>query len=171
MNLKLRKMVFLGIMISISIVVSMVEAEISTVLFIIPGVKLGLANIITLIILYIYGPKDAFIVLIIRILLVAIIYSAMPAPLMSLAGGIFAYVTMVLIKKIKQLSVVSVSVAGSLMHMVGQIIMAILVLATKELLLYLPYMIILSVPTGIFTGIVAKKLTLTFEKTLQSKEA
>jgi len=164
-------MVFLGIMISISIVVSMVEAEISTVLFIIPGVKLGLANIITLIILYIYGPKDAFIVLIIRILLVAIIYSAMPAPLMSLAGGIFAYVTMVLIKKIKQLSVVSVSVAGSLMHMVGQIIMAILVLATKELLLYLPYMIILSVPTGIFTGIVAKKLTLTFEKTLQSKEA
>lgn len=169
--MKLRKMVFLGIMISISIVVSMVEAEISTVLFIIPGVKLGLANIITLIILYIYGPKDAFIVLIIRILLVAIIYSAMPAPLMSLAGGIFAYVTMVLIKKIKQLSVVSVSVAGSLMHMVGQIIMAILVLATKELLLYLPYMIILSVPTGIFTGIVAKKLTLTFEKTLQSKEA
>jgi len=130
-----------------------------------------LANIITLIILYIYGPKDAFIVLIIRILLVAIIYSAMPAPLMSLAGGIFAYVTMVLMKKIKQLSVVSVSVAGSLMHMVGQILMAILVLATKELLLYLPYMIILSVPTGIFTGIVAKKLTLTFEKTLQSKEA
>lgn len=169
--MKLRKMVFLGIMISISIVVSIIEAQISTVLFIIPGVKLGLANIITLIVLYIYGPKDAFIVLIIRILIVALIYSPMPAPLLSLSGGLFAYVTMVLMKKIKQFSIISVSVSGALMHMVGQILMAIIVLSTKELLLYLPYMVLISIPTGIFTGIVAKKLTQIFEKTLMAKEA
>jgi heptaprenyl diphosphate synthase len=164
--MKLRKMVFLGIMVSISIVVSIVEAQISTVLFFIPGVKLGLANIVTLIVLYIYGQKDAFFVLILRILLVAIIYSAMPAPLMSLAGGMFAFAAMVLVKKVKKLSILSVSVAGSLFHMVGQIAMAIVILQTRQLLLYLPYMMIISVPTGIFTGLVASKMTQVFEKSL-----
>jgi heptaprenyl diphosphate synthase len=169
--MKLRKMVFLGIMVSVSIVVSIVEAQISTLLFIIPGVKLGLANIITLIVLYIYGEKDALIVLLIRILLVALIYSAMPAPLLSLAGGVFAYIVMVLVKRIRKLSMISVSVSGALFHMIGQILMAIIVLATKELLLYLPYMMIISVPTGIFTGIVAQKLTAIFEKTLIAHES
>jgi heptaprenyl diphosphate synthase len=170
MDMKIRKMIFLGIMISISIVVSIVEAQISTVLFIIPGVKLGLANIVTLIILYIYGKKDAFLVLILRILIVALIYSAMPAPLLSLAGGLCAFGAMILFQRFKSLSIISVSVAGALMHMVGQILMAILILKTELLILYLPYMLILSVPTGIFTGIVAKKLTQVFEKTLRTNE-
>jgi len=164
--MNLRKMIFLGIMISVSIVVSIVEGQISTVLFLIPGVKLGLANIVTLIVLYIYGEKDAFIVLFLRILLVAIIYSAMPAPLMSLAGGICAFAGMVLVKKIKKLSMISVSVTGALLHMVGQIAMAILFLETEALIFYLPYMMVISVPTGILTGIAAKKLTAVFEKSM-----
>jgi hypothetical protein len=88
MDMKIRKMIFLGIMISISIVVSIVEAQISTVLFIIPGVKLGLANIVTLIILYIYGKKDAFLVLILRILIVALIYSGDASSTFEPCGGI-----------------------------------------------------------------------------------
>ncbi len=163
-------MVFLGIMIAIGIVVSIVEAQISAVLFLIPGVKLGLANIVTLIILYLYGERDAFIVLMIRILLVAILYSAMPAPLMSFAGGITSFAGMILLKKVKSLSMISVSVTGSFLHMVGQIAMAIIVLKTDALILYLPYMMVLSVPTGIFTGIVAKKLTDVFQKTQTNQE-
>lgn len=163
-DMSLRKMIFLGIMVSVGIVVSIVEAEISTVLFLIPGVKLGLANIVTLVVLYLYGEKDAFIVLILRILLVAIIYSAMPAPLMSLAGGICAFAGMILVKKAKRLSMISVSVTGSLLHMVGQIAMAIFFLDTEALIYYLPYMMIISVPTGILTGIAAKKLAAVFEK-------
>lgn len=169
--MKLRKMVFLGIMVSIGIVVSIVEAQISAVLFLIPGVKLGLANIVTLIVLYLYGEKDAFIVLMIRILLVAIIYSAMPAPLMSFAGGICAFAGMILLKRVKKLSMISVSVLGSLLHMIGQIAMAIVILNTEALILYLPYMMVLSVPTGIFTGIVAKKLTDVFQKSLTNQES
>jgi len=100
--MKLRKIVFLGIMVAISIVVSIVEAQISTFLFIIPGVKLGLANIVTLVILYIYGWKDALFVLVLRIGLVALLYSAMPAPLMSFAGGILAFSVMVIFQKSKR---------------------------------------------------------------------
>ena len=164
-------MVFLGILVAVAIVVSIVEAQISTLLFIIPGVKLGLANIVTLIVLYLYGERDAFVVLMIRILLVALLYSAMPAPLLSLAGGLLAFAGMALLKRVKNLSMISVSVAGALLHMVGQIVAAIFVLNTAELLYYLPYMMVISVPTGIFTGIVAKKLTALFAKDLSRPES
>lgn len=169
--MKLKKMVFLGILVAVAIVVSIVEAQISTLLFIIPGVKLGLANIVTLIVLYLYGERDAFVVLMIRILLVALLYSAMPAPLLSLAGGLLAFAGMALLKRVKNLSMISVSVAGALLHMVGQIVAAIFVLNTAELLYYLPYMMVISVPTGIFTGIVAKKLTALFAKDLSRPES
>lgn len=170
-DVKLKKTVFLGILVAVAIVVSIVEAQISTLLFIIPGVKLGLANIVTLIVLYLYGEKDAFLVLMIRILLVAILYSAMPAPLLSLSGGLLSFAGMALLKRVKNLSVVSVSVAGALLHMIGQIGMAILVLSTPALLYYLPYMMVISVPTGILTGLVAKKLTDLFRKDLTRPES
>ncbi|MDD3126644.1 MAG: Gx transporter family protein [Candidatus Izemoplasmatales bacterium] len=166
--MKLRKIIILGIMVAISIVVSIVEAQISTFLFIIPGVKLGLANIVTLVVLYVFGWKDALIVLVLRIALVALLYSAMPAPLLSFAGGILAFVMMVVFKKINRFSILSVSVVGALFHMVGQIVMAIFILGTEELLYYLPYMMIISVPTGIITGLVAKRLTLVCDNMINS---
>lgn len=167
--MKLKKLIFIAIMISSSIVLSIVESMISSAVFIIPGVKLGLANIITLIILYIYGKKDASLVVILRIFLVALVYSGLfnPTAWMSLAGGVFALLTMILMKQIKIFSIVSVSVAGALTHMVGQITMAIFVLDTPTLIYYLPYMILISIPTGIFTGVVGKKLIGIFENQLQ----
>ena len=147
-------------MISASVVLSIVESMISVTLFIIPGVKLGLANIITLVILYIYGKKEALIVVIIRILVVALVspVSTILSFSLSLSGGLFAILAMMLLKNIKSLSIMSVSVVGALMHMIGQILMAILILDTPTLIYYLPYMILLSIPTGIFTGFIGKKL-------------
>ncbi|MDD3113714.1 MAG: Gx transporter family protein [Candidatus Izemoplasmatales bacterium] len=166
--MKLKKLVFLAILVSASIVLSIVESVISTALFIIPGVKIGLANIVTLVLLYIYGERDAFFVLILRIFIVGLIYSGLMQPtfFMSLSGGIFAFLTMILIKKIKIFSLLSVSVAGSLMHMVGQILMAMIVLKTNAIIYYLPYMILMSIPTGIITGIIAKKMVRIFETQL-----
>ncbi|MBU1145075.1 MAG: Gx transporter family protein [Firmicutes bacterium] len=170
MNLK--KLIFIALMISSSIVLSILESMFSTALFIIPGVKLGLANVITLIILYIYGYKEAFVVVILRIFLVALVYSGIfnPTALLSLSGGIFAYITMVFFKKIRIFSIISVSVAGAFMHMVGQIIMAMIILDTPTLLYYLPYMILISIPTGIFVGLASKKLVFVFENQLQEEK-
>jgi heptaprenyl diphosphate synthase len=170
--MKLRKIIFLAIMISISIVLSIVESMISITIFIIPGVKLGLANIITLVVLYIYGGKEAFVVSIFRIFIVSLIYSGLftPTSMMSLAGGIIAYLTMVAIKQIPKLSIVSVSVMGALMHMVGQIGMAIIVLDTPTLIYYLPYMILISIPTGLLTGLVGRKMTDIFHNQLNNPE-
>lgn len=159
-------------MISISIVLSILESMISISLFIIPGVKLGLANIITLIVLYIYGEKEAFIVVVIRILLVALIspFSTLISFSLSISGGFFAIISMILLKKVKSLSIISVSIMGALMHMVGQIGMAIFILDTPTLIFYLPYMILLSIPTGIFTGMIGKRLVYIFEHQLVKHE-
>lgn len=158
--MKLKKLIFLAIMISISIVLSIVESMISVWIFIIPGVKLGLANIITLIILYTYGKKEAFLVVVIRILLVALVspVSTVISFSLSVSGGLFAILAMILVKEVKSLSILSVSVVGALMHMVGQITVAIFILDTPTLIYYLPYMILISIPTGIFTGFVGMKL-------------
>jgi len=170
--MKLKKLVFLAIMISVSIVLSIVESMISVTLFIIPGVKLGLANIITLMILYIYGEKEAFVVSLLRIFIVSLIYSGLfsPASLISFSGGIIAYLVMILVKQIPKLSIVSVSVAGALAHMVGQIGMAMFVLDTPTLIYYLPYMILISIPTGVITGLIGRKMIDIFHNQLMNPD-
>ncbi len=169
--MKIRKLVFISIMISISVVLSIIESTISGLIFLVPGVKLGLANVITLIILMTLGEKDAFIVVMIRLLIVALTYSGLFSNSfwISLSGGLLAIVAMILIKKTK-LSIFSISVFGSLMHMVGQIAAAIVVSNTQTLIYILPYMIALSVPTGIITAFLAKKVMSNFKETIMSFE-
>ncbi|NLZ61876.1 MAG: Gx transporter family protein [Acholeplasmataceae bacterium] len=170
--MKLRKLVFLAIMAAASVVLSIVESLISVALFIIPGVKLGLANIITLVILYVYSEKDAAIVVLIRIMLVGLVYSGLFQPTfwMSLSGGVLAFIAMVVFKRLTKLTLISVSVAGSLFHMVGQILMAMVVLNTETLIFYLPYMMLIAIPTGIFTGIIAKRMIFIFQNQLKARE-
>ena len=170
--MKLRKLVFLAIMAAASVVLSIVESLISVALFIIPGVKLGLANIITLVILYVYSEKDAAIVVLIRIMRVGLVYSGLFQPTfwMSLSGGVLAFIAMVVFKRLTKLTLISVSVAGSLFHMVGQILMAMVVLNTETLIFYLPYMMLIAIPTGIFTGIIAKRMIFIFQNQLKARE-
>jgi len=167
--LKIRKLVFIAIMISISVVLSIVETLISGLIFIVPGVKLGLANVITLIILVTLGEKEAFLVVITRIMIVALTYSGFftPSFWISLSGGMLAILAMILIKKTK-LSIYSISVFGSLMHMVGQIVAAMVVSNTETLIYLLPYMIALSIPTGIITAFLANKIVNQFKEKISS---
>lgn len=162
--MKIRKLVFIAIMISISVVLSIVETAISGMIFIVPGVKLGLANVVTLIILMTHGEKEAFLVVFTRILIVALTYSGLFSNSfwISISGGMLAIIAMILIKKTK-LSLYSISVFGSLMHMVGQITAAIVVSNTETLIYLLPYMIALSVPTGIITAYLANKVIVGFK--------
>jgi len=164
--MKTRKLVFLAVMAAVAVALSIVESVISTFIFIIPGVKLGLANIITLVIMYYYSDRVAFLVVVIRIFLAGLLYTGLfePAFWMSLAGGLLAFLAMFILKRVKIFSIMSVSVFGALMHMVGQILAAIVVLDTETLLYYLPYMMVIAVPTGIFTALVAKKLLVILKK-------
>lgn len=154
-NMNTKKIVFLAIMLSIAIVVSIVESMIPV--FWVPGAKLGLANIVTLVILYVYGKKDALMILVLRILLVGLLRGTflMPGFFLSVSGGMLAYILMVGFKQMKVFSIVGVSVTGSLGHSLGQILMAVVLLSTPELIYYFPIIFFISIPTGIFTGYVS----------------
>lgn len=155
MNIK--RLTNLSIFLSISIVLSIVESFIPS--FAVPGAKLGLANIITLVIMYTYGEKDAFVVLILRIILVALLRSGLfsPAFYISLSGGMFAYLLMFSFKRMKIFNMISVSVMGSLGHSLGQIIAAIIVLNTSQLVVYFPVLFLIAIPTGIFVGFTSRR--------------
>jgi heptaprenyl diphosphate synthase len=111
------------------------------------------------VVLNIYGEKDAFLVVILRIVLVGLLRGITIGFFLSLSGGVFAFLLMVLFKRFKIFSIISISVMGSLGHSVGQIAMAIIILKTPQLVYYLPWVFLIAIPTGIFTGLVAKKFT------------
>lgn len=159
--MKTRKLVFLSVMIALAVVLSIVESMISVIF--IPGVKLGLANVITLIVLMTFSDKDAFSVVFIRLLIVALTYSGLFSNSfwISLTGGMFAIVSMILIKKFN-FSIYGISVFGSTMHMVGQILAA-MTLADPALAVILPYLVMLSVPTGLLTAFLANRVIATLK--------
>ena len=154
MNLK--RYVYIASLLTMSIVLSMVEGLIPIP---VPGVKLGLANIIILVMLYDFKTSEAFMVLIIRIILVGLLRGnifQMPF-FMSLCGGLTSFILMRIFSKIKFFSIIGVSVIGSIFHCVGQIVIAIILLETAQVVYYLPLIAILSTVTGVLTGIISRR--------------
>ena len=162
-----KRLVLLSILLAVSVVLNIVERVAIGGLTGLPMVRLGLANIVILIVLYIYTVKDAFTLLILRIFLVGL-FTALFSPTfwLSLGGGLLAFLLMVIFKKLRVFTVISVSVMGSFGHAVGQILTAIFLLSTQELIAYLPVLIALSIPTGIFTGLISKRLITILENNI-----
>ncbi|MDC0558913.1 Gx transporter family protein [Candidatus Izimaplasma bacterium] len=154
--MKTKRLTFLAIMLAISIVLSYVESFIPLP---VPGVKLGLANVITLIVMYIYGEKDAFLILILRIFFVGIFRGTIATPtfFLSLSGGMTAFLLMFSFKKLKVFSIVGISVMGAFGHSVGQILMAMFLLNSPEIAYWLPFIVGISIVTGVITGLIANR--------------
>jgi heptaprenyl diphosphate synthase len=154
-----QKLVLISILIAISIVLNIIERFALGGLTGLPMIRLGLANIVVLMVLYLYQAKDAFLVLIIRIFLVGLFTSLFsPTFFLSLGGGLMAYLGMIIGKSLKVFSIIGVSVLGSFGHALGQIIAAIIILSTQELIVYFPWLVVLSIPTGLLTGFIALKM-------------
>ena len=158
--MELKKLVRLSMLISLSVVISIIESYIPVLNNIVPGLRLGLSNIIILFVLYKFNFKDGLYVSIVRVFLVGLLRTGLFSVsfFFSLSGAIFSIVSMYLVKKIKIFSVVGVSIVGSITHSIGQIIIAILLLKNENIVYYLPYLLIFSIPTGIITGLITKKL-------------
>ena len=151
----LKRTCILSMLLAMAIVLNMVETLIP---IFIPGVKLGLANIIILIMLYEFKPTEALIVNLLRIIIVGLIRSTLLSPtfLMSLTGGILSYLLMLLFSRGKIFSPIGVSVLGAVGHTVGQIVIANILLDTTAVVYYLPLIALLSVFSGVFSGILAR---------------
>lgn len=136
-----------AMLIAVAFVLSWLEAQIPA-FFAVPGMKLGLTNLVVLVALYMLGDKDAIGINLLRILLVGLTFGNAFSLLYSAAGGILSGITMILLKRMNFFSVTVVSIAGGVMHNVGQIIVAMIVLQTLSLAYYL----IVLWASGIFAG-------------------
>lgn len=117
-----------------------------------PGVKLGLANIVTLLALYLLGPKSAFTVLILRCILASAFGGGITGFLFSVTGGLLAMAVMTIARRIPGLSIYGVSILGAAFHNIGQIIMAMLLMQSLYVAAYLPYLLGVAIITGFLTG-------------------
>lgn len=155
--MKVQKMALLGILTAGAIAIAILESFIPSVG--IPGVKLGLANIVILIILYELGIWEAVTVNLLRVLVTSLVRGTFLSMgfLMSLTGAALSLGIMILFYLlIKKFSIIGVSVIGALFHVFGQILIAMLFLGSAYVVLYLPIIAISAIITGVFVGIVAK---------------
>ena len=141
-------------MTAIALIIFVVEAQLPP-LVPVPGIKMGLANIVTLVTLVWYGRREAFLVLVLRIVMGSIFAGQIMSLLYSLAGGIMCFAVMSLAIRPLKNRLWIVSVLGAIAHNFGQIIVAVLVTSTWQIVMYLPILIFSAVLTGTFTGLVA----------------
>lgn len=161
-----KKMVYLGLLATFAIVCGYIETLLPF-FFGIPGMKLGLANIVTVIVLYQYGIREAASISLVRILLVGMLFGNPYSITYSLAGGVFSLLIMFLFKQIKFCSVIGVSIMGGILHNIGQILVAILIIDEFSLVYYLPVLIIFGALTGFLIGIISQSLMKHFERMMK----
>lgn len=152
-----KKMVLIANFLAIAIVLNIIESMIPIIP--VPGAKIGFANVVTLVIIYIYGYKEATAVTVFRILLVGILSGRLLGPTfyLGLTGGALALIVMIVIHKLKMFGIVGVSVLGSFFHSIGQIIAGIFVIGSAAVIAYLPVMLLVSIPAGVLTGMIGSK--------------
>lgn len=150
---KSRKIAFLGLSTALALVLAYVEILIGPLFPSIPGIKMGLPNIIIIFLLYRRGAASAASVSLLRILLVGILFGNAVALSYSLAGAALSLLTMIALKKLGFMSELGVSVAGGVTHNVGQILMAMLLLETSELGYYLVVLTVTGTVAGILIGL------------------
>ena len=150
-----KKIPYYGLFAALAILMGYVEMLIPVPVPI-PGVKLGLANVIIIIMMYFMDVKSAFFVSLIRVVLSGLLFAGFAGLLYSLSGAMLSFAVMALLKKTDKFSIVGVSIAGGVFHNVGQIIVAALAVENVKMAYYLPFLLVFGVVTGMFIGIVAK---------------
>ena len=153
------KIAYRGVFLALALVCSYVESLIP-ISFGIPGVKLGLTNIVVILMLYTIGAKDAILISVLRIILAGFMFGNAFSIIYSLAGGILSFVVMLLLKNTGKLKILSISTAGGISHNVGQLIVAALVVENYNILFYVPVLIIAGIITGFLIGLLAGEIVL-----------
>lgn len=151
------KAAYFGVFTALALIFSYLETLIPIHIGI-PGVKLGLANLIVVIVLYRMGLREAYVLSVVRVILAGFLFGNLFAILYSLTGGLLSVTVMVFLKKTEKFSVLGVSMAGAVFHNIGQLIMAAIVLESLSITYYLPVLMLSGIVTGLLIGIVANEM-------------
>lgn len=151
------KTAYLGVFAALAIIFGYVESLIPFHIGI-PGVKLGLANITTVVMLYKMETKEAGIITVIRVIVVGFLFSNAFSIIYSLAGCFLSLLSMHFLKKKDYFSIYGISMAGGVAHNIGQIAMAAMIMETESIWYYMPVLLISGVITGFIIGIVSNEM-------------
>ena len=152
---RLQRITRIALLTALSLILFILEGFLPLLLPV-PGAKLGLAAIVTLIALYLLPARDAALMLTLRIVLASAFGGGLAPMIYSLAGGAASFAAMVLLKRYTQLSIVGISAAGGFLHNMAQLLVAAAVLETTALFVYAPVLGIVGILTGILIGITAR---------------
>lgn len=153
---KTTKMIFISLIVAQALVLHVIEGMIPVPIGI-PGAKLGLANIFTIISLYILGFKSTVIVVVLRVALATMFGGTLSSFLFSLSGGLLSLFSMTIVKNLlkDKVSIIGVSGAGAVSHNIGQLLVASYIVRNWTVMMYLPVLTFIGIGTGIFIGITA----------------
>lgn len=151
--MKTKKLTFLALSACLALIFSYVEAMLPPVYSAVPGIKMGLPNIMIVFVLYKYGWRDACAVSFARLVLSALLFGNPWSLAYSAAGAALSLAVMILLKKTDKFSTVGVSIAGGVCHNAGQILLAMLVLETREIGFYMIVLAITGTVAGVLIGL------------------
>ena len=156
---KTKKLVYIALLVAQALVLHIVEGMLPINLGI-PGTKLGLANIITLVSIYLFSFKDCLSIVILRTALANFLAGSLSSFLFSISGGILSLIAMYVIQKIgkEDISVTGVSIFGAVFHNIGQVLIASMIIQNLRITVYLPFLMFSAIGTGFFVGIVVRFL-------------
>lgn len=147
----------MAMLVVLAMIFSYVESLIP-INFGVPGMKLGIANLVTVTGIYFLALPEILLVVVMRVLLIGFMFGNGMSIIYSLAGGILSVLVMTLLKKAKGFSEVGVSIAGGIAHNIGQLIVAAIVVENMKLVYYLPALLIAGTITGCLIGMLSKKM-------------
>lgn len=151
------KVAYSSMLVALAMIFSYVEVLIPFS-FGIPGIKLGLANLVVVIGLFFLKPSQVFGILVVRIVLSAFMFGNMSSLIYSLAGGILSFIVMLLLKRIKGFSMTGISMAGGVSHNVGQLLVAAAVVENMHVFYYMPVLLVAGLVTGMLIGMVGQRV-------------
>ncbi|MDE5865029.1 MAG: Gx transporter family protein [Lachnospiraceae bacterium] len=152
-----KKTVLLGFLLAIAMILAYIESILPLAIGI-PGVKLGLPNLVVVLLLYSCGKREALAVNLLRIMLTGFLFGNLYSILYALAGAIFSFCVMAIVQKTGMFSIIGVSISGGISHNIGQILVAMIVVETFAPAFYLPFLLIAGAITGLLIGIVSARV-------------
>ena len=155
--MKTKKLTVMALTTAVAMILSFVESQIPAFVAV-PGVKVGLANIAVVFALYRLGWKEAVAISLVRVVMVSMLFGSIASLFYSLAGAVLSLAGMGLLKKTGRFTEIMVSVTGGILHNIGQIAMACLILETAALRYYLPFLLVSGIIAGVVVGLVSAAL-------------
>lgn len=164
--MKTKKIATYGLLIALAFILSYIE-HLFQLPIPVPGIKIGLANLVVLTALYSLGVKEAFALSVLRIILVGFTFGSPSTMMFSMAGGLLSWFMMSLLKGSKRFGIVGVSIVGGVSHNVGQILVAMIILDTMKVIYYLGVLLISGIITGVLIGLLGGMIVSRMKKILR----